>query len=312
MPSSRNKFTLQPYPREGDTLLSAHGLFPKQDLPLTDKEVLVAVEIAFKRTITDKKGSLRRVNSSPKELVDLCIKHLKLRSCPILSPFFYSSCEVDEIFDLDAIPHEMQRQRMKIGVFYQYLAIELMRISSNAKNSNIEAVFDGSREGDLVADLKTPKYSSGLRLYASVKKSSDTVGGQDIPGVILRLENIAKSEINVTRPYICVFGYATPPNGKVKEYKESRHIKLNNQGLPYSPNCESWEPGFLFPYITGRPATDIYKLSMSLVSKYLPFYTLKNRKECSLLLKERFKKLNLLNEERKIDKIKFMKFIATN
>ena len=33
----------------------------------------------------------------------------------------YMGVHVDELFELDAVSHEMQRHRMSIGVFYQYL-----------------------------------------------------------------------------------------------------------------------------------------------------------------------------------------------
>ena len=53
-------------------------------------------------------------------------------------------------------------------------------------------VFDGSREGDIIADIETPTFESGLRLYMSVKKSKDTVGVQYVPGLISRLYSLAK------------------------------------------------------------------------------------------------------------------------
>src|SRR4051794_18831996 len=183
-------FSLQPYPREGTTLLANHSLFPKQDPPLNDEEIISAVTAAFSRTLKNKVGKQYPVISDPEGLVNLCIKHLKERNDPIFTPYFYSSCQVDEIFELDSISYEFQRQRMKIGVFYQYLIIELMRTSSKKESSNIEAVFDGSREGDVVADIKTPEYELGLRIYGSIKKSSDTVGEQGVPGVINRLESV--------------------------------------------------------------------------------------------------------------------------
>src|SRR5690606_26233304 len=131
-----------------------------------------------------------------------CIEHLRTRSDPILSPMFVSQCNIEDIFELDAVSHEMQRHRMTIGIFYQYLLLELMRKKWY--------VFDSSREGDIVADIETPKFSQGIRLYMSVKKSKDTVGGQDIGGVIRRLESLAKEEKNLTRPYLCVLCVATP------------------------------------------------------------------------------------------------------
>ena len=38
-----------------------------------------------------------------------------------------SKCKIEEVFELDTISHELQRQRMKIGVFNQFLIIELMK-----------------------------------------------------------------------------------------------------------------------------------------------------------------------------------------
>jgi len=98
---------------------------------------------------------------TPKQLADRCIDHLRKRSDPIISSYFLSQCEIENIFELDAVSHEMQRHRMTIGTFYQYLLLELMR--------NRWPVFDGTREGDIVADIDTPGYSPGLRLYMSVK-----------------------------------------------------------------------------------------------------------------------------------------------
>ena len=300
----------QPYPREGGALLAAHNLFPPHNPPLNDATVMKAIDAAFDRTSRNRVGGLKKVINDPASLVRLCIKHLKQRSCPILGPYFYSNCEIEEIFELDAIPHEMQRQRMNIGVFYQYLTIELMKEAAKLKNSRIESVFDGSREGDVVADIKTPNYAPGVRIYASVKKSKDTVGGQDVPGVIRRLEGVAKSEKNITRPYICVFCYATPPGGKIKPYNESRCVRYNQEGHAFSENCESWEPGFIFPFISGRPASDIYKLCVEKVAKFLPFYTLEHKKECSRLLKEEFKKLGLIGSNGRLDQLSFIKFIT--
>ena len=183
----------QPYPRENGTLLAAHSLFPASARPLPDDAIISAIRAAFDRARRNKVGNIKSTPSTPEELVDLCLKHLKTRTDPVLGTFFYSNCDVEEIFELDAISHEMQRQRMNLGVFYQFLIIQLMRQSSRVKNSNIEGVFDGSREGDVVADIKTPGFDKGIRIYASVKKSADTVGGQDVPGVIKRLRNFSAS-----------------------------------------------------------------------------------------------------------------------
>jgi len=301
---------LQPYPRKKNDLLAADLLFPPHKPPLSDSSIISAIERAFDRSIRDRVGKVKKIASTPQELVDSCIDHLKTRSCPIVGTFFYTQLDIDEIFELDAIPHEMQRRRMDIGVFYQYLIIELMREASRVTKSNIEAVFDGSREGDVVADIKTPGFKPGLRLYSSVKKSCDTVGGQDVPGVIRRLESVAKEEKNITRPYICSFSYATPTKGKIKTYTQSRTMRANKDGHPFSPNCESWEPGFIFPFICGHSAIDIYKLSVKKISEYMPFYSLKHRKKCSRLLKERLIKMGLVNQEGKLDRDKFLKFVA--
>jgi len=301
----------QPYPREKTGLLAKKSLFPSQSPALSDQAILKAIETAFDRTRRNRVGKIKKTLSSPEELVTLCLKHLKTRSCPIIGTFFYSQCAVDEIFEFDAIPYEMQRRRMDIGVFYQYLIIQLMRESSKAEKTNIEAVFDGSREGDVVADIRTPGFKSGVRMYASVKKSADTVGGQDVPGVIRRLESGAKAEKNITRPYICVFCYATPSAGKIKTYGESRSVKYNNEGHPFSENCESWEPGFIYPFICGRSAIDIYKLSISKIGAFMPFYSLRFKKECSDLLKEKLSEMGLINPAGKIDQNKFLEFITS-
>ena len=310
MVAQKVKSFAQPYPREEKLLIAAHSLFPECRPSLSDNKIISAIEKAFDRSRRNKVGNIRQVPSSPEELVNLCLEHLKERSDPVLGTFFYSTCEVHEIFELDAISHEMQRQRMNMGVFYQYLIIELMREASKIHNSNIEAVFDGSREGDVVADLKTPGFSKGIRIYASVKKSADTVGGQDVPGVIRRLEGGAKAEKNLTRPYLCVFCYATPPGGEIILYTDSRSVRYNNEGHPFSENCESWEPGFIFPYISGRSATDIYKFSIGKIAEYFPFYSIKFKKECADLLKQKLESLGLVNSQGKLDSNKFLKFIT--
>lgn len=310
MAARKSKLSLQPYPREKKSLLVANSLFPPHKPPLPDANIILAIERSFNRSIRDRVGGIKKVASSPKELVDLCINHLKTRTGPIVGTYFYSQCNIEEIFELDAIPHEMQRRRMDIGVFYQYLIIELMREASRTENSNVEAVFDGSREGDVIADIKTPGFKHGLRLYGSVKKSSDTVGGQDVPGVVRRLEGVAKEEKNITRPYLCVFCYATPTKGKIKPYAQSRTIRCNREGHPFSANCESWEPGFIFPYVCGRSAIDIYKLSVKKIGEFMPFYTIKQKKKCSRLLKKRLVEMGLVNKEGILDQKKFLEFIT--
>lgn len=299
---AKSKATLQPYPREKDgALLSHSSLFPRLTPPTPIEKIEMAIDIAFNRCTKDKKGSEREKLDTPEKLVSLCIKHLQERSDPIISPYFVSLCKAEDLFELDAVSHEMQRHRMTIGVFYQFLILELMRHQFS--------VFDGSREGDVVADVETPGLTQGIRLYMSVKKSWDTVGGQDVGGVIKRLESMAKEEKNLTRPYLCVVCVATPAKGRIKNYSD-RQVKCNKQNQPYSLNCEYWGPGFIFPYITGRDPIEIYSKAIKHVSKKLPFMTLKFRHECSTLLKQRLSELGLLNSNETIDQDKFLKFIV--
>jgi hypothetical protein len=290
---------LQPYPREEDELLAKHSLFPPLRPPMTEKVIQAAIDAAFKRCVKTKTGKERDIPASPEDLVELCIEHLRGRSDPILSPYFVSQCDSDSLFELDAVSHEMQRHRMTIGVFYQYLLLELMR--------QRWPVFDASREGDIVADIETLGFSSGLRLYMSVKKSKDTVGGQDIPGVINRIESVAKQDKNRTRPYVCVICFATPSDGILHGY-DDRQIKCSNQGSPYSLNCEFWGPGFVFPYVTGRNAREIYLEGVNRVADHLPFLTLRYRKQCAALLKKKLLELNLLDSAGKISPVKFLEF----
>jgi hypothetical protein len=296
----------QPYPREDDpSLLAKYSLFPKLSPPLSRDAVKDAIKQALIRAKTDKAGDPFEEIDTPQKLVKECIQHMMERSDPILSTNFYSQLDVDEVFDMDAIAHEMQRQRMKIGVFYQYLLIELMKASRSTEQSNIIRFFDGSREGDAVADIETPGFDKNLRLYISVKKSVDTVGGQDVGGVINRLETIAKQERNRTSPYLCVIAIATPPGGLIREYTKSRNIRYTQDNHPYSENCEIWLPGFLYPYITGWNAKDIYKESLALVDEHLPFFSLKFRDECSELLKKQFMELGLADSTGHILKDRF-------
>ena len=196
---------IQNYPRRAD-YLAKDSLFSRPKAPITSDQLSEAISRAFERSFKDKRGNVTELTQSPDDLVELCLQHLKERSDPILSPYFLSQCELEEIFELDAIAHEMQRHRMRIGVFYQYLLIELMRL-------RFRNVADGKREGDAEVEIDTPSFSKGLRLFISVKKSSDTVGGQDVGGVIRRLEGVALEDKNLTRPYLCVVCFATPQRG---------------------------------------------------------------------------------------------------
>ena len=141
-------------------------------------------------------------------------------------------------------------------------------------------------------------------MYMSVKKSKDTVGGQDVPGVIHRLESIAKEEKNLTRPYLCIVCIATPSQGKLLSYSD-RQIRCNAEGNPYSLNCEHWGPGFIYPYITGYNAREIYLHGIKRVAEHLPFFTLIHRKECSA------HDLGLLTENEKLLPEKFLAFCCS-
>ena len=293
------QLSLQRYPREGDTLLANSSLFPPPNKPVGESIIRPLIKSAFDRCLKNKIGEKKEEIDTPEKWVELTIKHLRERSDPILSSYFVSQLKAEELFELDAVSYEMQRHRMSIGIFYQFLILELMR--------NRWTTFDGTREGDIVADMDTPGFEPGLRVYMSVKKSADTVGGQDISGVIKRLEDIAKDEKNLNCPYITVICVATPSKGKLRGYND-RKIKTNRLGQPYSLNCEFWGPGFIFPFLTGRNAIEIYLLSIKEVANYLPFMTIKFRKECSLILKKKLDKMGLLNENGKVDPVKFLNF----
>ncbi len=292
--------TLQPYPRMSETLLSSSFLFPIFTPPMSENLLSQAIERAFERSLKNKQGKKREILMTPTELVDRCIQHLRERSDPILGPYFVSKCNINDLFAFDAISHEMQRNRMTIGIFYQFLILELMRQRWQ--------VFDGSREGDIVADISTPTFKIGMRLYMSIKKSSDTVGGQDVGGVINRLEKLAKEEKNLNRPYLCVIGVATPSKGKIKEFDKDRQIKYNIHSMPYSLNCEYWGPGFIFPYVTGRDPFDIYLMAIKQVADYIPFLSLEYRNECTEILRSKINTLGLLRDDKTIDPEKFLRF----
>ena len=242
--AKKNVFSLQPYPRrQPDGYLAEDELFPIPTA-LTQAQLDDSITKAFRRSLKNKKGDTVRLPQTPQELVKLCLKHLRERSDPILSPSFLAQCSVEEIFELDAVAHEMQRHRMKIGLFYQFLVIELMRHRYPTAN-------DGEREGDVKADIETAHFTRGLRLFMSVKKSADTVGGQDVSGMIKRLEAVAAADQGAGRPYLLVACVATPRRGVIHPYAQSREIKRTRDGHPYSPNCEVWLPGFCLPFHFG-------------------------------------------------------------
>lgn len=294
---------LQRYPRLEDLLLATPELFPPLTPPMNMSKIVACVDRAFQRCNLKKSGKKRIIADTPEKLVELCIDHLRTRSDPIISPYFVSLFEPERLFDFDAVSHEMQRHRMTIGVFYQYLLLELMR--------QRWPVFDGPREGDIIADVETRSFRPGLRLYISVKKSADTVGGQDVPGVIRRIESVAKEEKNLTRPYLCVICIATPSGGKLLSFNDDRCVKCDRSGNAYSLNCEHWGPGFVFPYVTGRNAKEIYMEGIKRVSEHLPFLSLKYREECSKLLKRRLRELDLLQNNGRVSPEKFLQFCCS-
>ena len=301
--ATRKLTSLQNYPRRPD-YLADDSLFPLPKKAITPRQLEESIKRAFERCLKVKSGETTQLPQTPEDLVKLCIKHLRERSDPVLSPSFFSQCRVEEIFELDAIAHEMQRQRMRIGVFYQYLVIELMR-------HRFPSVYDGKKEGDVEADINTPGFSKGLRLFMSVKKSADTVGGQDVAGMFRRLEAMAFEDKNLTRPYLGVICIATPPRGRILPYDEARAMKRNTDGQPYSPNCEVWSPGFIFPFISGLHPTDIYKTALAKVGEYLPFHALSQRDGCSVLLAAELTKLGLVDlKTGTLDPIKFQAFIS--
>ncbi|MFN0111361.1 MAG: hypothetical protein ACKVZH_21060 [Blastocatellia bacterium] len=296
--------SLQPYPRrQPDGYLADDFLFPTPE-PLQQEQLNGAIVRSFERSLKNKRGEVVRLPQTPKELVKLCLTHLRERSDPILSPSFLAQCPVEEIFELDAIAHEMQRHRMRIGLFYQYLVIELMR-------HRYPSATDGEREGDVKVDIETPHYDKGLRLFMSVKKSADTVGGQDVSGMIRRLESLAVADQGLTRPYLCIACVATPPRGVIQSYELSREMKRNRDGHPYSPNCEVWLPGFVFPFISGLSPMVIYKAALTKVTEFLPFHSLSQREECGLLLKAELHKLGLINgATQKLELDAFQQFVS--
>lgn len=304
MASKKGK-SLQPYPRrQPDGYLADDSLFPLPELSLTPSQLDEAIARAFERALKSKKGEKKKLPQSPQELVRLCLEHLRKRSDPVLSPFFLSQCEVEEIFELDAIAHEMQRRRMEIGVFYQFLVIELMRY-------RFPLTYDGKKEGDVEAEIYTPGFDRGLRLFMSVKKSADTVGGQDVEGMIKRLEAMAAAEKNLTRPYLCVACIATPPRGRIQSYSNSRLMRHDNEGNPRSPNCEVWLPGFIFPFVSGLQPNEVYKAALTKIGEFLPFFAHSQREECAKILTAELKKLDLVDETTsKINPVKFQEFIS--
>ena len=302
MANAMRKMTIQPYPRGEDGLLSKHELFPQPSTPTRDDVIDAAIERAFLSSRKDKKGILVTQEDSPNALVARCLKHLRERSDPVLSSHFVGSLKADEIFGFDAVSHEMQRHRMRIGLFYQQLLLEMFRLRWPAT-----AGYD---ETDMTVEIDTPSMESGLKLYVSVKKSIDTVGGQDVAGAIANLEKLPKNDKNLNRPYLCVVAIATPSRGKLLSYTDDRKVKRNKHDHPISVNCEYWGPGFLFPFLTGHAPQDIYVRAYRQVGSHFPFRSLQLRAECAALLDKELRSLNLVTQSGLIDAERFLQFVA--
>ena len=268
------------------------------------------MDVAFEKTLLDKRGEKLPLPSTPEAWVELSLKHLKEWSDPILDPYLFSLCDPAQVFVVDTVAYERQLQRMRVGLLYQHLIRELM-YAAHGDQCNVKAVFDGFREADLIADVKTPGNRRGLRLYVSIKKHSQTVGGQDFGGVVTRIEDEASSVKNINSPYLCVFAYGTLTQGKLRGYHESRKIRYTRSGEPYSENCECWEPGFIFPYVCGWSPIEVYKLASQRIAAHMPFYSLRHQALCARLLGERLKQLGLVTVEGKLDRDKYLEFILT-
>lgn len=300
----------QPYPRERGDLLAKKTLFPQPNPPMTDSQVASAAGIAFRECGLTRSGKVKDVPSSPEALVKVALSHLKERTDPIDGVAFFSSVEIEDIF-LDAIFHEMHRHKMQMGDYYHKFILELMKESRSLSKPNIQNANDGPREGDIIADVKTAGFSSGIRVYGSVKKSGDTVGGQDFSAALHRLERVAQEDQGRRRPYLCAFMIGNPIKGILRSYEDSRHIRGDRQKRPYSENGEVWEPGFIFPFVTGRPAHDVFKISLGLVEDFFPYFTIKYRKEASRRLRDELEHLGLIaSHSNRLDRDAFLKFVT--
>jgi hypothetical protein len=272
-------------------------MFPKLNPPLSDEQITRGVERAFERARKNKEGDVIEQPETAKALVELCLKHLRDRTDPILTTSFYGDVKADEVFGMDAIPHEMQRHRMKLGSFYQFLLQELITMASDEVDSPfMEDATGGPREGDVIAYMEPDSFEKGLKLYISVKKSGDTIGGQDKAGAVRRLEQVAKEDQSRTSPYLCVFAIMTP-KGRVRNYKDDRKRLKDNKGRYVSDYSEDWGPGFVYPFVTGHSAYDVYAKAGKVVKEYFPFYSVQLKDEASALLKKELIKRGIADRE---------------
>ena len=312
MPRQRRlvKSHREPYPRERGSLLAKHALFPQLSPPMPEPQIVSSARAAFRKSSLTRSGDEKDISSTPEELARAALRHLKERTDPIDGVVFFSSIQVEDVFQFDAIFHEMHRHKMQMGDFYHQFILELMNASRTLTNSCVESANPGPREGDIIIDLKTPGFSRGLCVYGSVKKSADTVGGQDFGGAVKRLEKVAHEDQGRKRPHLCAFIIGNPIRGILRSYKDSRYIRSDRQKHPYSENGEVWEPGFIFPYLTGRSALDVFRISMGQVGDFLPYYTLQHKEAASRLLVDELRRLGLVNTQGRLDRNAFLEYVS--
>lgn len=300
----------EPYPRERGSLLAKHSLFPQLSPPMPEPQIISSARSAFKNASLTRSGDERDISSTPEELARAALRHLKERTDPIDGVAFFSSIRVQDVFQFDAIFHEMHRHKMQMGDFYHQFILELMNTSRILAHSFVQNANPGPREGDIIVDLKTPGFDRGLCVYASVKKSADTVGGQDFGDAVKRLETVAHEDQGRKRPHLCVFMIGNPIKGILRSYRDSRYIRSDRQGRPYSENGEVWEPGFIFPYLTGRSALDVFRISLGEVERFLPYYTLQHKEAASRVLVRELRRLGLVNSKGRLDRNAFLEYVS--
>ncbi len=277
---------------------------------MSEPQIISSARSDFRNATLTRSGDERDVSSTPEELAKAALKHLKERTDPIDGVAFFSSIRVEDVFQFDAIFHEMHRHKMQMGDFYHQFILELMNASRTLAHSFVQNANPGPREGDIIADLKTPGFPRGLCVYGSVKKSADTVGGQDFGDAVKRLEKVAHEDQGRKRPHLCAFMIGNPIRGVLRSYQDSRYIRSNRQGHPYSENGEVWEPGFIFPYLTGRSALDVFRISLGEVERFLPYYTLQHKEAASRLLVSELRRLGLVNSQGRLDRNAFLQYVS--
>jgi len=148
----------------------------------------------------------------------------------------------------------LHKERMNAGWRYQYLTIHCAR-----GTKRFDSVSDiGLKEADFNAIIPfadNPK--EHLNLFVSVKNRGNTIGGQDFPKAVEKLEKVASSDKNMRGDYLCVFGIAME--------KGTRSIRRDNQGREYSLNTEVWLSDYFWPFFTNYS----YEEMMTLVLEVL-------------------------------------------